>query len=167
MVASNRSCTTCSTNNSIARWRWQGPEFPNNTKGADGKVPDYNDFSFNCSSLPGGGCLFDLSKDPTGKQAPTYLLVPPLCTPADCQSGRAWLCVLRWAKHLTRTAVDRSAEHDELSSAQPAKLATLLAAREAAQAKVFSPDRGPVDRRACEAATGKYAGFWGPWLDEP
>ena len=43
---------------------WTGPEFPNNTK-VDGKIPDYNDFSEDCSALPGGGCLFELESDPT------------------------------------------------------------------------------------------------------
>ena len=34
-------------------------------KDSSGRIPDYNDFSFNCSALPGGGCLFELSADPT------------------------------------------------------------------------------------------------------
>jgi hypothetical protein len=85
-----------------------------------GRIPDYNDFSFNCSALPGGGCLFELSADPT--------------------------------------------EHNELGAAKPDKLSALLGEMAAAQEKVFSPDRGLVDKRACEAATGRYGGFWGPWI---
>ena len=125
---------------------WTGPEFPNNTKvslslsppppfdslclsvsvcGKDsaGRIPDYNDFTFNCSALPGGGCLFELSADPT--------------------------------------------EHNEIGAAKPEKLRALLGEVAAAQGKVFSPDRGPVDKRACEAATGRYSGFWGPWIGLP
>jgi len=100
---------------------WTGPEFPNNTK-VDGKIPDYNDFSEDCSALPGGGCLFELESDPT--------------------------------------------EHDEKGAANPDKLKQMLGKIADAQAKVFSPDRGPVDKRACEAATGKYSSFWGPWIEE-
>ena len=28
----------------------------------------------------------------------------------------------------------------------------------------FSPNRGDIDPRACEAARGSYDGFWGPWI---
>ncbi len=102
---------------------WTGPEFPNNTKNSAGHIPDYNDFSFNCSALPGGGCLFELSVDPT--------------------------------------------EHNEIGAAKPDKLRALLGEVAAAQGTVFSPDRGLVDKRACEAATGRYNGFWGPWIGLP
>lgn len=44
---------------------WTGPEFPNNTKGANGKIPDFNDFTTNCSASKSGACVFDLVADPT------------------------------------------------------------------------------------------------------
>jgi hypothetical protein len=56
-------------------------------------------------------------------------------------------------------------EHIEVGAAHPDKLSALLGDIAAAQGKVFSPDRGPVDKRACAAATGKYRGFWGPFLE--
>ena len=31
--------------------------------------------------------------------------------------------------------------------------------------EVYSPIRGKVDPRACEVATNKYGGFWGPFAD--
>ena len=61
--------------------------------------------------------------------------------------------------------VDALQEHDEVGAANPDKLRTLLSDIVTAQRTVFSPDRGPVDKRACAAATGKYRGFWGPFLE--
>ena len=36
---------------------------------------------------------------------------------------------------------------------------------QAYQATLFDPDRGSVSTEACEAALGKYNGFWGPFID--
>ena len=98
-----------------------GPLFPNNTKGADGKIPDFNDFHFNCSATAAGACLFRLDIDPS--------------------------------------------EYEDVSGDNPAMVTKLLAELATAQAGVYSVDRGPTDKGACEAAMGKYEGFWGPWLD--
>ena len=56
-------------------------------------------------------------------------------------------------------------EHDDLSEQQPQQVARLLKELSEAQSGVYSVDRGPVDTAACEAAMGKYGGFWGPWLE--
>ena len=31
--------------------------------------------------------------------------------------------------------------------------------------KAFNPKRGTIDPRACNAAMGKYKGFWGPFAE--
>jgi hypothetical protein len=58
-------------------------------------------------------------------------------------------------------------EHDDISEQQQQQqqLKKMLMMLSEAQAGVYSVDRGPVDKAACEAAMGKYEGFWGPWLE--
>ena len=55
---------------------------------------------------------------------------------------------------------------DNATRSQYAQLVTRLSARiEAHRKTVFSPDRGTVDPRACDAALHNYGRFWGPWIE--
>lgn len=51
--------------------------------------------------------------------------------------------------------------HDPSMAATMEHMRQLLAT---ANATFFNPDRGSVSKLACEAALGKYGGFWGPFL---
>jgi hypothetical protein len=46
----------------LVTYLFSGPLFPNNTKGRQGKIPNFNDFHYNCSATAAGVCLFDLIK---------------------------------------------------------------------------------------------------------
>ena len=54
-------------------------------------------------------------------------------------------------------------ERTNLAAALPDAWAAMLKRVDAAQAEVYSPRRGKKDKRACEAATGRYGGWWGPF----
>eukprot|EP01065_Artemidia_motanka_P003145 TRINITY_DN1149_c0_g1_i1.p1 TRINITY_DN1149_c0_g1~~TRINITY_DN1149_c0_g1_i1.p1 ORF type:complete len:513 (+),score=194.27 TRINITY_DN1149_c0_g1_i1:77-1615(+) len=54
-------------------------------------------------------------------------------------------------------------EHNDLSAANPAKLAELQAKLRAARGTVYAPYRGDVDEAAC-AANERAGGYWVPWL---
>jgi arylsulfatase I/J len=56
-------------------------------------------------------------------------------------------------------------EHVNLATKNPEKLKELQARLVEIQKTVFSPNRGAVDPKACEAAVNKYGGYWGPWLE--
>ena len=61
-------------------------------------------------------------------------------------------------------------EHVNLARAKPDVFAALLARVDELQEGVYSPQRSdPAGPRqspaACQAALGKYGGFWGPFLD--
>ena len=77
-------------------------------------------------------------------------------TPFNCGATPAGLCLFNVFNDPT--------EHDDLAAAMPAKAAELLARIAAANATLFTPDRGTADPLACKAALGKWGGFWGPWL---
>ena len=53
-------------------------------------------------------------------------------------------------------------ETHELSAERPADKAALMARFVELAAGAFTPDRGSVDPRACQAAL-RYGGFWGPF----
>jgi arylsulfatase I/J len=46
----------------------------------------------------------------------------------------------------------------------PSKVAELYAKIEKYETTAFNPKRGGTDPAACEAALGKYNGFWGPFI---
>jgi hypothetical protein len=58
-------------------------------------------------------------------------------------------------------------EHTNLASvpAHAAIKTQLFAMIQRHNATTFSPDRGPVDPGACEAARDSYGSFWGPWIE--
>ena len=47
--------------------------------------------------------------------------------------------------------------------AQQARVSAMLRAVLLERENAFNPHRGRLDPRACEVATGKYRGFWGPF----
>jgi len=55
-------------------------------------------------------------------------------------------------------------EHDDVAAANPAVVKEMMARIVELQATAFGPDRGSDDGTACKAATGKWKGFWGPFL---
>jgi len=59
---------------------------------------------------------------------------------------------------------DDPTEHQEISAQHPEIQQQLRERIREIQQTVFSPARGTVDPRACEAAINTYKGFWGPWL---
>ena len=58
-------------------------------------------------------------------------------------------------------------EHTNLAASQPDLWHKMMARLLAINGTFFAPDRGGKDPKACIAATGRYKGFWGPWLDLP
>jgi len=60
---------------------------------------------------------------------------------------------------------DDPTEHFEVGDAHP-EIRTILQNRIAELSKtVFSPNRGPVDPAACDAALNTYGGYWGPFVE--
>ena len=55
-------------------------------------------------------------------------------------------------------------EHHNLAASQPQRFAAMLAALDAAQKTVFSPQRGLKDPEACVRGLAR-GGFWGPFID--
>jgi hypothetical protein len=55
-------------------------------------------------------------------------------------------------------------EHDDIAAANPAIVAEMYARILELQKTAFSPDRGHVTPLACDAATEKWLGFWGPFV---
>ena len=55
-------------------------------------------------------------------------------------------------------------EQTDLAAQRPADVAAMRARIAQLQASVYSPLRGDEDPRACDAALGKYDGFYGPWI---
>lgn len=56
-------------------------------------------------------------------------------------------------------------EHSNLAQRNIAKLAQLKQILKAHSGALFSPDRGGPDPAACAAASGRYQGFWGSFVD--
>jgi len=56
-------------------------------------------------------------------------------------------------------------EHQEVSSKYPDIQKKLFDRITELSKSVFSPNRGEVDPKACQAAVNVYGGFWGPWLE--
>ena len=55
-------------------------------------------------------------------------------------------------------------ETRDLATAQPAIVAALRARIAFHNATMYRPKRGTPSKLACDAALGKYRGFWGPFL---
>jgi hypothetical protein len=57
-------------------------------------------------------------------------------------------------------------EHNDVAAdpANAALVAELFAMLQTHNSTTFTPNRGPVDPKACAAAVGVYGGFWGPWV---
>jgi len=60
---------------------------------------------------------------------------------------------------------DDPTEHNDLASSMPEKVKDLRARITEIQASVYSPDRGQYAPRACQVATHRYEGFYGPFVD--
>ena len=56
-------------------------------------------------------------------------------------------------------------ERNDLSSTMSDKLKEMMDKLAGYEKGAFLPYRGNHDPASCEAALGKYGGFWGPWLD--
>lgn len=56
-------------------------------------------------------------------------------------------------------------EKEDLAWAFPEKAQQMVARIEELERSAFNPDRGTTDPRACEAALGRWQGFWGYWLE--
>jgi arylsulfatase I/J len=59
---------------------------------------------------------------------------------------------------------DDPLETTDLAAQMPSKVAELYAKIEKYETTAFNPKRGGTDPAACEAALGKYNGFWGPFI---
>lgn len=59
---------------------------------------------------------------------------------------------------------DDPEERSDLASTIPAVLRSMRQKLQGYQATRFNPDRGSVSDAACDAALGKYQGFWGPFV---
>lgn len=57
-------------------------------------------------------------------------------------------------------------EHNDVAAdpAHAALAAELFAMLQTHNSTTFTPNRGPVDPKACAAAVGVHGGFWGPWV---
>eukprot|EP01065_Artemidia_motanka_P026718 TRINITY_DN31978_c0_g1_i1.p1 TRINITY_DN31978_c0_g1~~TRINITY_DN31978_c0_g1_i1.p1 ORF type:complete len:539 (+),score=164.55 TRINITY_DN31978_c0_g1_i1:89-1705(+) len=60
--------------------------------------------------------------------------------------------------------IEDPGEHHNLASSMGERFEQMLRRVEELQQDVYSPDRGVVDPKACELGTGRYGGFWGPFL---
>jgi len=56
-------------------------------------------------------------------------------------------------------------EHKNIAKENADVFNEMIARINTLQKTAYSPDRGSEDKRACEMATGKYGGFWGPYID--
>jgi len=56
-------------------------------------------------------------------------------------------------------------EHKNVAKQNPDVFNKLIARIAELQKHVYSPNRGSSSSKACAAATGKYGGFWGPYMD--
>jgi arylsulfatase I/J len=55
-------------------------------------------------------------------------------------------------------------EHNDVSASNPDIIASMYARILELQKSAFSPNRGTDDGVACDAATQKWGGFWGPFV---
>jgi len=95
--------------------------------------------------------------DQDGWQGPTF---PNKTTNWD--SGKS---IAHCGKGCLFNIVDDPTEHFDVAEKNPDILTKLQNRLDELTKTVFSPNRGPVDPKACETALNKYHGFWGPWLD--
>jgi arylsulfatase I/J len=95
--------------------------------------------------------------DQDGWQGPTF---PNKTTNWD--SGKS---IDHCGKGCLFNIIDHPTEHFDVAEKNPDILTKLQNRLDELTKTVFSPNRGPVDPKACETALNKYGGFWGPWLD--
>ena len=62
-------------------------------------------------------------------------------------------------------AADEESNARDVAAELPALFRRMLRRMDELQSTAFSPDRGPVDPGACDAAVARYGGWWGPWSD--
>ena len=60
---------------------------------------------------------------------------------------------------------DDPEEINDLASTKRSILREMRAKLQTYQGTLFNPDRGSVASEACDAALGKYSGFWGPFIE--
>ena len=94
---------------------------------------------------------------PNWPNASSHLV--PLLHPKTCGREPARGCLFNVLRDPT--------ERRNLAATNATLFRALLARVDALQqsSEVYSPIRGKVDPRACEVATNKYGGFWGPFAD--